>query len=52
MYDDNEIPETNVSDNAQVLTIQAAESGFEAADAESNTLAARSSSIRNLNTES
>ena len=32
---DNEIPETNVSDNAQVLTIQAAESGFEAADAES-----------------
>lgn len=32
---DNEILETNVSDNAQVLTIQAAESGFEAADAES-----------------
>ncbi|WP_277235360.1 fimbrillin family protein [Phocaeicola salanitronis] len=32
---DNEIPETNVSDNAQALTIQAAESGFEAADAES-----------------
>ena len=31
---DNEIPETNVSDNAQVLTIQAAESGFEAADKE------------------
>ena len=32
---DNEIPETNVSDNAQALTIQATESGFEAADAES-----------------
>lgn len=31
---DNEIPETNVSDNAQVLTIQAAESGFEAAEKE------------------
>lgn len=31
---DNEILETNVSDNAQVLTIQAAESGFEAADKE------------------
>ena len=32
---DNEIPETNVSDNTQALTIQATESGFEAADAES-----------------
>lgn len=31
---DNEILETNVSDNAQVLTIQAAESGFEAAEKE------------------
>ena len=31
---DNEIPETNVSDNAQALTIQATESGFEAAEKE------------------
>ena len=31
---DNEIPETNVSDNTQALTIQATESGFEAAEKE------------------
>ena len=34
---DNEIPETNVSDNAQALTIQATESGFEAAEKEGRT---------------